>query len=134
MGILDSLHEKFTDEIIEELLHALDELDLDCEALSLGLLRPDTHAKDAKRLRKLFLHFSDLCLYLQLGLLSEFCALVIDILNDFLALDKPASDELVDWLILVSAQVNKYKQDLEQNAQMLSVLDVKIARLPENLA
>ena len=45
----------------------------------------------------------------------------------------PASDEFVDWLLIASDQFDRYRNDIEIDAEFFSPLDGNIVKIPEKL-
>lgn len=64
---------------------------------------------------------------LKLASLSE------EVCSEARDLTKPANDQFVDWLLVVSDQFGKYRDDVEADAEFFSVLNPLVVKIPSKL-
>ena len=71
--------------------------------------------------------------FLKLDAIIKLSALCEDVIEEARMLQGPASEDFIDWLLLVSDQVVKYKEDIENDSEYFSMLEPMIIKIPVNL-
>ena len=49
-------------------------------------------------------------------------------------IDGPATDDFIDWLLVVNDQFLKYRDDVEKDAEFFGILNPAIVKIPPELA
>ncbi len=133
MGILKSLEIDYSYDIVEEFLsHYSLMCDL-MEPLIIGLARNDRYNANINELFRIFHNIKSASSFMKLNPIFKLTTLAEEICGEARELQGPANDEFVDWLLLVSDQFEKYKNDIETDAEFFGVLDANIVKIPHKL-
>ena len=133
MGILKSLEIDYSYDIVEEFLsHYSLMCDL-MEPLIIGLVRNDRYNANINELFRIFHNIKSASSFMKLNPIFKLTTLAEEICGEARELQGPANDEFVDWLLLVSDQFEKYKNDIETDAEFFGVLDANIVKIPQKL-
>ena len=133
MGILKSLEIDYSYDIVEEFLsHYSLMCDL-MEPLIIGLARNDRYNANINELFRIFHNIKSASSFMKLNPIFKLTTLAEEICGEARELQGPANDEFVDWLLLVSDQFEKYKNDIEKQAEFFGVLDSNILKIPQKL-
>ena len=92
-----------------------------------------SYADNVGDLFRIFHNIKSAAGFLKLDPIIKLSVLCEDIVEEARILKGPASEELIDWLLLVSDQFEKYRRDVEQNASFFSVLNPLIIKVPHTL-
>ena len=133
MGILKSLEIDYSYDIVEEFLsHYSLMCDL-MEPLIIGLARNDRYNANINELFRIFHNIKSASSFMKLNPIFKLPTLAEEICGEARELQGPANDDFVDWLLLVSDQFEKYKNDIETDAEFFGVLDANIVKIPQKL-
>ena len=133
MGILKSLEIDYSYDIVEEFLsHYSLMCDL-MEPLIIGLARNDRYNANINELFRIFHNIKSASSFMKLNPIFKLTTLAKEICGEARELQGPANDDFVDWLLLVSDQFEKYKNDIETDAEFFGVLDANIVKIPQKL-
>ena len=133
MGILRSLEIDYSYDIVEEFLsHYSLMCDL-MEPLIIGLTRPDRSSGYLGELFRIFHNIKSAAGFMKLDPILKLTTLAEEICGEARDLQGPANDDFVDWLLLLSDQFNRYKNDIENDAEFFSPLDANIVKIPQKL-
>jgi len=133
MGILKSLEIDYSYDIVEEFLsHYSLMCDL-MEPLIIGLARNDRYNANINELFRIFHNIKSASSFMKLNPIFKLTTLAEEICGEARELQGPANDDFVDWLLLVSDQFEKYKNDIEADAEFFGVLDANIVKIPQKL-
>ena len=133
MGILRSLEIDYSYDIVEEFLsHYSLMCDL-MEPLIIGLIRPDRYSGYIGELFRIFHNIKSAAGFMKLDPILKLTTLAEEICGEARDLQGPANDDFVDWLLLLSDQFNRYKNDIENDAEFFSPLDANIVKIPQKL-
>ena len=133
MGILRSLEIDYSYDIVEEFLsHYSLMCDL-MEPLIIGLARNDRYNANINELFRIFHNIKSASSFMKLNPIFKLTTLAEEICGEARELQGPANDDFVDWLLLVSDQFEKYKNDIETDAEFFGVLDANIVKIPQKL-
>ena len=133
MGILKSLEIDYSYDIVEEFLsHYSLMCDL-MEPLIIGLARNDRYNANINELFRIFHNIKSASSFMKLNPIFKLTTLAEEICGEARELQGPANDDFVDWLLLVSDQFEKYKNDIETDAELFGVLDANIVKIPQKL-
>ena len=133
MGILKSLEIDYSYDIVEEFLsHYTLMCDL-MEPLIINLARHDRYGSNISELFRIFHNIKSAAGFMKLDPILKLTTLAEEICGEARDLQGPANDDFVDWLLLLSDQFNRYKNDIENDAEFFSPLDANIVKIPQKL-
>ena len=133
MGILKSLEIDYSYDIVEEFLsHYTLMCDL-MEPLIINLARHDRYGSNISELFRIFHNIKSAAGFMRLDPIIKLTTLAEEICGEARDLQGPANDDFVDWLLLLSDQFNRYKNDIENDAEFFSPLDANIVKIPQKL-
>ena len=132
MGILKSLEIDYSYDIVEEFLsHYTLMCDL-MEPLIINLARHDRYGSNISELFRIFHNIKSAAGFMRLDPIIKLTTLAEEICGEARDLQGPANEDFVDWLLLLSDQFNRYKNDIENDAEFFSPLDANIVKIPQN--
>lgn len=133
MGLLKSLEIDYSYDIAEEFLsHYALMCDL-MEPLIISLSRPDRYTGSINELFRIFHNIKSAAGFMRLDPILKLTTLAEEICEEARAMNGPASEEFVDWLLIASDQFDRYRNDIEIDAEFFSPLDGNIVKIPEKL-
>lgn len=133
MGIYKQLEIDYeidiVDDFLEHLLIVCDAL----ERLIISLSDKEKYKESINELFRIFHNTKSAASFLKINEIVSVCTVCEDILDEARSLSGPASDEFIDWLLLISDQFLRYRSDLEVDASYFSILNPNIVKLPVEL-
>ncbi|WP_169764321.1 phosphorelay protein [Campylobacter mucosalis] len=133
MGIFKNLELEYSFDIVDEFLSHYSLMCDIMEPLIVSLNRPDKYKDNMRELYRIFHNIKSASAYMHLDPILKLTTLAEEICSEAINLQGPANDKFVDWLLLVNDQFNKYKADLENDAEFFSVLEPLIVNIPQKL-
>jgi two-component system chemotaxis sensor kinase CheA len=127
MGVKSELIKNFDGEIVEEFIDHLDVMSGVMEPIILGI------SNDASKVNELFRIFHNIKSasgFLQISSMNKVAHLTEEILDDVRNGITQVSPQLIDWLIVVSDQFQKWSEELSFDAAEFSKIDTRILQLP----
>lgn len=132
MGIYQELEKEFDYDIVEEFFGHYTMMTESLEQLIVKLEEPAFYTKNINELFRIFHTIKSASGYLKLTPVTKVVTLAEEVLEECRNLEGAASDALINWLLVVSDQLARYKEDLETDALSFSKLDPKIIKVPTN--
>ena len=130
MGILKNLRLEFDSEIVDEFLEhyevILDSIDLIVNDLS----NPDYYKDNINELFRIFHNLKSAASFLKLEKFREFAKLVEDVLEIARQRDS-ANEELIDWLFKVVNMLEIWYNELINDEDKLSPINLEILNIPK---
>ncbi len=133
MGLLSQLEIDFDIEIVEDFISHYAIMCENMEPLIIGLGKPDRYINNIGELFRIFHNIKSAAGFLKLSPLIKLSALCEDTAEEARRLKGPATDEFIDWLLIVSDQFEKYRKDIEADAEFFTVLNPLIIKVPYHL-
>ncbi|MGH1601302.1 Hpt domain-containing protein [Campylobacter majalis] len=133
MGMLKSLEVDYSYDIVEEFLSHYSLMCDILEPLVINLGRTDKYGENIRELFRIYHNIKSAASYMHLEPIVKLATLAEEVCSEARDLVGPANDAFIDWLLLVCDQLNKYKDDLENDADFFSVLEPHIINIPTKL-
>lgn len=133
MGIYKQLEIDYEIDVVDDFL---EHLLISCDALErliISLNNKDRYKSNINEIFRIFHNTKSAAGFLKIGEIVSVCSVCEDVLEEARELDGPASEEFIDWLLLISDQLLRYKSDLELDAPYFSVLNLNISKIPLEL-
>ena len=131
MGILSKLELNYETEDIEKFLQFFRTMCDKFEPLIIKLGSDSTKYKEAlKELETLAHNTAWAARRLNLEEVTDFCVFCEEMMDQATRFNGPASDEFMDWLLLVSEQFEKYYHSYEYDASNLAIFNPLIVNVP----
>ncbi len=135
MGILTNLEQNFRDEEVEQFLHFFRVLCDNFEPAIIKISKSKELYKDGLReLDTLSHNLQWAAKRLELTQIVDFCTFCEDLLAQAGKFEGPASDEFVEWLLLLSEQFERYCQNYEKDELSLTFFNPNLALIPSILS
>jgi two-component system chemotaxis sensor kinase CheA len=103
------------------------------EPLIIGLNRVERYQDNIGELFRIFHNMKSAAGFLKLEPIIKLAVLCEDVAEEARILRGPASESFIDWLLLVSDQFERYRKDVESNADFFTVLNPLIIKIPFEL-
>lgn len=133
MGLLSQIEIDYDLEIVEDFISHYGIMCESIEALAVSL-GSDKHYKSVvDDLFRIFHNIKSASGFVHLDPILNLASLAEEVLEEARTLKGPASDEFIDWMLLVNDQFNKYRYDLEDDKDYFSALDPLVVKLPKRL-
>jgi hpt domain protein len=134
MGILKKLEIDYSYDIVEEFLsHYSLMCDL-MEPLIIGLGKKDKFKNNILELARIFHNIKSAAGFMHLDPILKLTTLSEEVVSEAKEIDGPATDDFIDWLLVVNDQFLKYRDDVEKDAEFFGVLNPAIVKIPPELA
>lgn len=133
LGLLGKLELEFDFDIVDDFMT---HFNIFCDALEPVIISLSNKEKYSDKINELFRMFHNMKSasgFLKINQFVNICKIVEDVLDEARTLSGPASDELIDWLLLVTDQFIIYKHDFNDDKAFLSALNPAIISLPTRL-
>ena len=133
MGILAQLEVDFDIEIVEDFVSHYAIMCENMEPLVIGLNRQERYEDNMGELFRIFHNMKSAAGFLKLAPIIKLADLCEDVTEEARGLKGPASEEFIDWLLLVSDQFEKYRKDVENDADYFGMFNPLIIKVPHEL-
>lgn len=133
MGLFTQLEIDFDLEIVEDFVSHYGIMCETMEPLIIGLGKKEYYENNIGELFRIFHNLKSAAGFLKLEPIIKLSTLCEDVAEEARILEGPATDEFIDWLLLVSDQFAKYKDDIEEDAEYFSMLNPLIIKVPIHL-
>ncbi len=130
MGVFQELESEYDYEIVEEFFGHYSQMVENMESLIISLDSKEAYGKNINELFRMFHTIKSGSAYLKIEPVRKLVTLVEEVLQECRELDASASEELINWLLSVSDQLNLYKEDLENDKEEFSRLNHAIIKVP----
>ncbi len=134
MGILAQLEIDYDLEVVEDFISHYGVMCESMETLIVSLNNPDYYKNNVNDLFRIFHNIKSAAGFLKLDPILKLASLVEEILDEARDKQGPATDEFIDWLLLVSDQFSRYRMDVEDDHDMFSILEPLIVKIPTNIS
>lgn len=133
MGLMKNLEVEYSYDIVEEFLsHYSLMCDL-LEPLIINLSRQEKYHENINELFRIFHNIKSAAGFMHTDPITKLTTLAEEVCEEARVIKGPANDQFIDWLLLVSDQFNKYKEDLENDADFFGMLNPNIIDIPTRL-
>lgn len=133
MGMLKRLEIDYSYDIVEEFLsHYSLMCDL-MEPLIVGLCRDDKFHSNINELARIFHNIKSAAGFMHLDPILKLTTVSEEIVSEAMSSKGPATDEFVDWLLIVNDQFLKYRDELEKDADFFGILNPAVVTVPAKL-
>ncbi len=130
MGIFSDLEAEFDVEIVEEFFSHYSFMIEALEPLVIALEKEELYTNNINEIFRIFHNIKSSTGYLKLTPINKIVTLGEEMLEECRHLDGKASDELINWLLLLSDQLQLYKKDLQDDRDELSAINHNIIKIP----
>ena len=133
MGVKKDLESQFDYDIVDEFM---DHYEITCEMLEpiiLSLNKANMYERDVNELFRVAHNLKSASGFLKLKLLHKLAAFMENTLEKARSQEGPASEEFIDWLLLISDQLNSWLKNLKNDDEEFVPFDRKILYVPEHL-
>lgn len=135
MGLLTQLELDFNNDDVEKFLHYFRILCDNFERLIIKISADKERYKEGiKELETLAHNLSWAAKRLNLSEIVNFCHLCEELMAQAAKFEGPASDEFVEWLLLMSEQFEKYCQNYEKDELVLAYFNPLLVKMPNSLS
>ncbi len=133
MGVFQKLESEYDYEIVEEFFGHYSQMLESVESLIIGLENPNLYGRNVNELFRIFHTIKSGSSYLKIEPVRKLTLLAEEVLEECRNIKTAsASEDLINWLLSVTDQLNLYKDDLENDANEFSHLNSKIIKVPTN--
>lgn len=133
MGILGQLEIDFDLEIIEDFMSHFSIMCDNMEPLVINLNKSEYYKSNIDELFRIYHNIKSASGFLKLEPLNKLSELGEEVLEEARTLRGPASEDFIDWLLLISDQFINYKNDIERDAEYFGMFNPLIIKVPLNL-
>ncbi len=130
MGIYQNLEKEYDYDIVEEFFGHFSMMVESLEGLIVKLEDPTLFQRNVNELFRIFHTIKSASSYLKLTPVTKVVTLGEEVLEECRTLEGSASDALINWLLVVSDQLNAYKEDLENDSDTFTKTDSRIIKVP----
>jgi len=133
MGLFSQLEIDFDLEIVEDFISHYGIMCETMEPLIVGLEKEELYENNIRELFRIFHNLKSAAGFLKLEPIIKLATLCEDIAEEARILEGPATDEFIDWLLLISDQFDKYRVNIEEDDEYFGMLEPLIIKVPIHL-
>ncbi len=133
MGIYAQLEIDFDLDIVEDFVNHYAVMCENLEPLIIDLNKAEKYEDNIGELFRIFHNLKSAGGFLKLDPIVKLSTLGEDVAEEARIVKGPASEEFIDWLLLISDQFEVYRQDIEHDAEYFSMLNPLIIKVPLKL-
>ena len=133
MGLFLQLEVDFDLEIVEDFISHYAIMCETMEPLIIGLEKKEQYESNIGELFRIFHNMKSAGGFLKLEPIIKLATLCEDIAEEARILEGPATDEFIDWLLLISDQFDKYRTNIEEDDEYFGMLEPLIIKVPIHL-
>ncbi len=133
MGLFTQLEIDFDLEIVEDFISHYGIMCESMEPLIIGLGKAENYGENIGELFRIFHNMKSAAGFLKLSPIIKLATLCEDVVEEARMLKGPASEEFIDWLLLVSDQFAKYRANVEDDDDHFGMFEPLIIKVPINL-
>ena len=130
MGIRSDLDTNFDFEIVDEFLDHYSMMVESMEVMIIDLSKPNMYKRSVDELFRVFHNIKSASGYLKIVPMQRLSTLVEDELEQLRVIEKPISDETVDWLLRISDMFAQWKDDFKLD-NPLSKINYSLLKIPD---
>ncbi len=133
MGLYTQLEIDFDLDIVEDFINHYSIMCENMEPLIIDLNKRENFEENIRELFRIYHNLKSAGGFLKLDPIVKLATLSEDVCEEARVLEGPASEEFIDWLLLISDQFEVYRKDIEHDAEFFSMLNPLIIKVPLNL-
>ncbi len=133
MGLFSQLEIDFDLEIVEDFILHYAVMCETMEPLIIGLEKKEHYKNNIGELFRIFHNLKSAAGFLKLEPIIKLATLCEDVAEEARILEGPATEEYVDWLLLVSDQFERYRINIEEDDEHFGMLEPLIIKIPIHL-
>ncbi len=130
MGVFTNLEIEYDLEIVEEFFSHYSFMIEALEPLIIGLEKQELYKNNIDEIFRIFHNIKSSSGYLKISEINKIVTLGEEVLEECRKVEGKASKGLVAWLLLLSDQLQLYKEDLETNREKMSPTNHNIIKIP----
>ena len=133
MGIINRLEEEYEFDLVDEFVEHLGFMCSSLDILILELEKPELYTANIQELFRIFHNIKSASSFFKLIQMSKLSQLVEEVLEEARVAEGYATQEFIDWLLIIADQFVKWKNNMEQNEEVLSSYNPKLIKIPMQL-
>lgn len=130
MGVRSELEANFDFDLVDEFLDHYAMMVESMEIMILDLSKPNVYERSVNELFRVFHNIKSASGFLKIVPMAKFSAFVENELEDLRVMDKPVSDETINWLLSVSDMYAQWQEDLKLDNE-LSKIKYSLLKIPD---
>ena len=133
MGLFSQLEVDFDLEIVEDFISHYAIMCETMEPLIIGLEKKEQYESNVGELFRIFHNMKSAAGFLKLEPIIKLATLCEDVAEEARILEGPATDEFIDWLLMISDQFDRYRINIEEDDEYFGMLEPLIIKIPIHL-
>ncbi len=133
MGLLKDMEIDFDLDIVEDFVMHYGIMCESMESLIVSLGNESYYENSINDLFRIFHNIKSAAGFVRLDPIIKLATLIEEVLEEARELKGPASDDFIDWLLLISDQFAQYRLDIEDDKEYFSMLNPLIIKIPTKL-
>ena len=133
MGIQQKLFDDYDYDIVDEFITHFSIMTYQMENIIIYSSKKEEYKNNIEELFRIAHNIKSAAGFLKIEPILKLAALLEEVLEEARELEGPSSDDFIDWLLAIKDQFERYKDDLENDAEEFSELDPSIIKIPTNL-
>jgi len=133
MGLFSQLEVDFDLEIVEDFISHYAIMCETMEPLIIGLGKEELYEDNVGELFRIFHNLKSAAGFLKLEPIIKLATLCEDVAEEARIIEGPATDEFIDWLLMISDQFDKYRINIEDDDDYFGMLEPLIIKVPIHL-
>lgn len=130
MGIKSHLEANFDFEIVDEFLDHYSMMVDSMEVMILDLSKSEMHQANINELFRVFHSIKSAASFLKIESMTKLSTLLEDTLDELRKSDKPITEEIISWLLIINDMFEKWNDDFK-NDNNLSKIKFSLLKIPD---
>lgn len=130
MGVRSDLEANFDFDLVDEFLDHYSMMVESMEVMILDLAKPNLYERSINELFRVFHNIKSASGFLKIMPMAKLSAFVEDELEQLRTMNKPVSDETINWLLEVSDMYSQWQEDLQLDNK-LSKIKYSLLKIPD---
>lgn len=133
MGIKQNLFDNYDYDIVDEFILHYSVMTYQMENLIIYSAKEDEYKENIEELFRIAHNIKSAAGFLKIEPILKLATLLEEVLEEARELKGPSNDDFIDWMLSVKDQFERYKEDLENDAEEFGDLDTNIIKIPTDL-
>ncbi len=133
MGIKQDLLDNYDFDIVDEFIVHYSIMTYQMENLIIYSAKKEEYKNNIEELFRIAHNIKSAAGFLKIEPILKLSTLFEEVLEEARELNGPSNDDFIDWMLAVKDQFERYKEDIENDAEEFSELDPNIIKIPTNL-
>ncbi len=133
VSIKENLFNNYDYDIVDDFILHYSVMTYQMENLIIYSAKKEQYKENIDELFRIAHNIKSAAGFLKIEPIVKLSTLLEEVLEEARELEGPANDDFIDWMLAIKDQLERYKDDIIDDAKEFSELDPNIIKIPTNL-